>query len=238
VLGRTQARAVPRRTIGGGAYALRRLGPSPVSGDAVYALRDAAALLDEPLDRYVRLRAPPRVQPGHGEHRLGVEGLEAERRVYAQRGRAVGVLGRRHHEQGQRVQPAGELVEHRVSRMLDVVEHQQRRPPCRLRVRQRRLDRVRRAGTRGVQHRAAVAMQLAGQLGRQPRLADSARARDQHEPAGAAMRAPPQLAQPLELRLAVRHRGRGVELRRQIDGLGLRRRERRVLAQDRLVQPA
>ena len=206
----------------------------------MHALRDAAALLDEPLDRDVRLRAPPRIQPGHGKHRLGVERLEAQRRVDAQPGRAVGVLGRRQHEQAQRVQPGGELVErgaHRVSRTLDVVEHQQRRPPCRLRARQRRQGRVRRAGTRGVQHGTAVAMHLAGQLSRQPRLADSARARDQHKPSGAAMRAPPQLAQPLQLRLAARHRRRGVELGRHTDGLGLRRRERGVLAQDCLVQP-
>ena len=119
---------------------------------------------------------------------------------------------------------------------VDVVEHQQRRPPRHPSVGQRRERRLRRARPGRVEHRAAVAAHLARQLRRQPRLAHPARARDQHEPAGAAARAPPLLAQRIELGLPARQRRAGVELGRQLDRVGRRRIELGVLAQDRLVQ--
>jgi hypothetical protein len=88
----------------------------------------------------------------------------------------------------------------------------------------------------GVEHGHAVAVQLEGQLRCQPRLAHPARASDQHEPAGAAVRAPPLLTEGIELGLAARQRRAGVELGRELDRVGRRRIELGILAQDRLVQ--
>jgi hypothetical protein len=79
-------------------------------------------------------------------------------------------------------------------------------------------------------------MHLAAQLRRQPRLAHPARASDQHEPASAAVRAPPLLTQAIDLGVPARQRRAGVQLGRELDRVGGRRIELGVLAQDRLVQ--
>ena len=93
--------------------------------------------------------------------------------------------------------------------------------------RQHRLDRRRRAGAGGVEHRRAVAVQLRRELGRQPRLAD-ARARPRRATSRPAppWASPPVLAQRLEIGLAAQER----QCRRRAPGgarWGLRRGEPR-----------
>ena len=239
VLRRAQHRTLGRDATGRVGQAADNQRARPLARRAVQALRHAAARLGEPLDGYLRVLALARVEPHHGAHAVGVQRRQNERRLRAQPRRDTGILGRGHHEHRQRRQPADQLAE-RGPRLLagaiDVVEHQQRRPPRDPGARQRRERRLRRARPGGVEHRAAVAMHLAAQLRRQPRLAHPARASDQHEPAGAAARASPLLAQGIELGLPARQRRAGVQLGRELDRFGGRRIELGVLAQDRLVQ--
>jgi hypothetical protein len=236
VLGRAQTRTLARRTSRCGTQAPRRLAARPLARGAVYALRDAAALLDQPRDRHLGVLA--RIQSRHGGHSIGVERGKGKRRVDAQLGRKHGILGRRHDEHRQRGQPVDQPAKRGaqlVAAAVEVVEDQQRGPPRRSHAAERGRGSGGRGGARGVEHRAAVALHLAREFGRQPRLADPTHARDQHELTGTAVSAPPALAQPVEIGLAARQRRPGVELGRQPDPLLHHGLERRVLAQDRLV---
>src|SRR5204863_10054355 len=89
--------------------------------------------------------------------------------------------------------------------------------------------------TARVQHGGAGAVDIPGDRGRQPGLADAARTGDEHDPAGAFGRLSPPLAQDCEIPFTSEHGRRvcEIELARQRPRLKL---ERRVLAEDRLVE--
>jgi hypothetical protein len=240
VLGRAQHRALGGDATGGVAQAPDGQRARPLARGAVQALRHPAARLGELLDRYLGVLALARVEPDHRAHAVGVQRRQDDRRVRAQPGRETGILGRGHHEHRDRRQSGHQLAErgpHLLAGDVDVVEHQQRRPPRAPNARQHGERRLRRARPGRVEHRASVAVHLAGQLSRQPRLAHPARARHHYELAGAGVRAPPPHAQGVELGLPAHQRRAGVELGRELDRRGRRRIELSILAQDRLVQP-
>ena len=102
-----------------------------------------------------------------------------------------------------------------LGRLRDVVEDEQRRPVHLFQL--------------AVGDRAAVAAHLLGELLHEPRLADARRSRDEHARARAGASPAPETAQVRKLGVAPDQRGAGRLLPRRV--------ERRVLAQDRLVQP-
>jgi hypothetical protein len=134
-----------------------------------------------------------------------------------------------------------QFVERRSRRgagAVGIVDDEQRRALGARRARHRRAGRARIAGAGDVQHDAAIAMDLARELGGQSRLSRSAGAGDDDEPAGPGVRLAPGLAQRVELGPPADERRAGVELGRQRVGREPRRVEPGILAQDRLVQLA
>ena len=103
-----------------------------------------------------------------------------------------------------------------VGRLCNVVEDEQRRPVHRFQL--------------AVGDGAAVAAHLLGELLHEPRLSDARRSGDHHAGARAGASPAPETAQLGELDVAPDQRGAGRLLTRRV--------ERRVLAQDRLVQAA
>jgi hypothetical protein len=93
VLRRAQDRALGFDTTRDVAHTADGQGARPLDGNAVHAPRDAAARLDEMLDRYLRVGAFARVEPCDGPHAFGVQGRQAQRRVGAQPRRQRGILG-------------------------------------------------------------------------------------------------------------------------------------------------
>ncbi len=197
ILGRAQTRALARRASCGHAQAPCCLRAGPLGCGAVHPLGDTAAGLGELLDRHLGVVA--RIQTGDRGHAREVQRPEPDHhRVRMQVGQRTRVLSSGEHEHGQRGQAAGELVEqrpHLLRDLVDVVEHEQRRAPCRRGGLERGARGVRQAGTGRVAHDAAVAMDIVGQLGHKPRLAHPAPARDQDDPAGATVGVAPVLAQ-------------------------------------------
>ena len=126
---------------------------------------------------------------------------------------------------------------HVAWRAVDVVEHQQRRTPRIARARDGHERRLGRSRPGRVEHRRLLAVGVARDRCRQPGLAHAIRA-DERDKRASARRGPlPTRAHPAQLALAADHRrrGRSGELARQL-GCGGLDVQRRVLAQDRLVQ--
>jgi hypothetical protein len=107
------------------------------------------------------------------------------------------------------------LVRRELGRLRDVVEDEQRRPAHLFQL--------------NVGDGTAVAAHLLGEFLHEPRLSDTRRTRDQHPGARAGASPVPEIAQVRELVVAPDQRRAGRLLPRRF--------ERRVLAQDRLVQP-
>ena len=202
-------------------------------------LRDTATHLDEVLGRGLRVVAPAGIELRYGAHGAGVERRQLEARVGAEPGWEVGTLGRRHHENRKPGQLDDELAERLQVRFIstvNVIGHEQRRRLCLARISQRRARRLRCVRARDVEDPDAVLPQLAGQLGRQPRLAHAARRREQHQPAGAAARSLPVLTEPVQLALPARQERARVELWRQLRRLDRPPGKRRILGEDRALQ--
>ena len=149
----------------------------------MHAPRDPAARLGEPLDGRLHVVARSRVQPSHGGNPACVERRQRQDRGRVQPSRKSCIRRRHQYEERQRRQPAAKLRQRRpqpATRPVGIVNHQKRGPARRSRLRQHLPPRIGGAQVGDVQHLAALAVRLGGQLRREPRLAHPARPRDQH----------------------------------------------------------
>ena len=235
-----QLGAAGLRAIGDGADVARGLASRPLARGLVDAARHPRARLEQPLRRDVRRRAARRVAGGDLAHRLGVDRAELEHagRLHGrERGGRLGGGDDEHGDVGEPRRDAGELGADPFAGAVGVVEDEQRGLGRLARAAQRDEHRVGRAVAAGVQDRDAGAVHRARELGREPRLAGAARARERDEPAAAAVaRELPALQQPPELVVAADERLRrgGVQRGGQLR-VGRPALQPRVLAQDRLL---
>ena len=236
-LDRAQVGAARRGAPGDRAHPSRGLAARPVAGDLVHPARHAPAHVEQPLVRDVIGRVRGRVEEGDLAHRGEVERLEHDRLVNAEvRERLLVVPG--HEDENLAVrgcsQRLAQFGAHLGGRLVGVVQHEQRRA-LRLTGVGHRVEQ-RAAAAVGGQHRGATAVDGAGQLGGDPRLAAPATAGDREDRAAPGSGGVPALPQHGEPVVAPDQR-RGserVELGRE---LGRRRGiERRILAQDRGLQ--
>ena len=159
-----------RRALGRGAQPPGGLGARPFARGAVDALRHAAALEGQSLDRYV-VRTGAGVERGDGAHAVGVERSEAQRSVGA---RVTMRRGSHQHRRTPR-QIIRQRAVHLLAGAIEIVEHQQRRAPRRAQAVERGPRRLRWACAGGVEHERPVPVRLDGELGGQAGLADAAR---------------------------------------------------------------
>jgi hypothetical protein len=243
VLGRAQPGTARRRAPGGTAQAADALGPRPLDRSLVDLARHAAAVLHQAGDRHLHVlaRVRVRVEARDGGHVVGAERSERDGRVDARRDGRVAGLRRGEDQDRQRVEALGQLAQrraHLLAGAVDVVDDEQRRSSRPGRAGDRGARGVRIAGTGGVQHDRAVAVDLARHLRGQPRLPHAAGAEHEDEAPAPGVSVAPRLAQHVELGLAARKRRARVELGRQRLGFERRQVELRILAQDRVVQLA
>jgi hypothetical protein len=231
-LPRTQLVAAFRGALGHRVDASRRLATGPAPDKVEDAPRHARGVRQH-LERDV-------VAAGEGARRIGVQRAEGER------------VSRAHAVERIRVPPAGDDEERQAREdgreraegcrplaraSIDVVRHQQRGPRRRADPGQRRRHVGGAVAAGRIPHHPAVAMHLARELGREPRLAHPGGADHGDEAPRTGPRRVPVRAEPAERGVAPherRLRG-GVQLRRQV-GRGRLELERRVLGQDRVLE--
>ena len=160
----------------------RGLAPRPVAGDLVHTARHAAAHVEQPLVRDAVGRVRGRVQEGDLAHGGEVERLEHDRLVSAEvRERLLVVAG--HEDEDLAVGGCSQLLAQLGAdlggRLVGVVQHEQRRAVRLTGVGHRVEQRA--AAAAGGQHRGATAVDGAGQLGGDPRLAAPATAGDRED---------------------------------------------------------
>ena len=109
----------------------------------------------------------------------------------------------------------GRGLEHGGRGIVGVVEHEQRRELALLRAADRLERGVGGARARGVEHRRSLALNLGGELGREPGLADPRRAEDERDPGPTRPGLGPALSQPPQLAVSTgEQRGAALELAR------------------------
>ena len=218
---------------------------SPLAGGSVDAQRHPLALGE---------------QCPHGDDDAlgGIEGGDLGRRILAQRVEAQALGGARLQQGGKRRRAllvvmkdadqeraalglAGQGrggLEDRGRGVVGVVEDEERRSVARGGLGDGRQRRHGEFATAGVEDRGALALDLGGELGHQPRLADPGRPPDHHADDPALARPRPAPAQPVKLALAPGEQRRAaLELGGELDDRR-RRVEARVLGEDLLLQAA
>ena len=237
-LERPRLGAARGRAVGHGVDAARRLVPCPLPRDLVHAARHAAAGLEQGLDRHQVGPAGGGVEACDRPNGVGAERLERDRVARLEPGERRRLLPGGQDEHGQaterrreRPQVGAQIGRHAIG----AVDHDQRRPPSGACARDRHRHAFRRSRTGGVDHRRALTVGLARQLGGEPGLAHPVRAGDRHQRARAGGRVQPVLPQPADVVVAADQQRRCVELGRELPDRRLDV-ERRVLAQDRVVQ--
>ena len=178
--------ALGRRPIGDRAQPAGRLRARPLGRETMRPLWHSTALRGQLRGGDLRVRG---VQRGDGRDLIRAERPEREppgtRQPFGQAG--IGAGHNAKERRGREV--AGQLGQCASHRVVDVLEHEQRRAPSRVRPRD---------GVRAVEHEPTLPVHLARQLGGQPRAADPRRAAQDDGRAAAATGLRPRLAQSLE----------------------------------------
>ena len=221
-----------------GRNAPRRPLARPLAGGVVYAARHAAARAQEPFERHAvaggllgRVQSRDRADP------LGPELPQVEHAVRLER---LDRLRMRRGREDERVRPrqAAQRGQHSIACPVRVVEDEEHR----IRRRGGAVDSIEAllggAEAGRVDHGRAVAVGGHRHLGRQPRLAHAPRAGQDEPPAGAGAGLVPAREQPLELVVSPGDRRRCGRFQRVREIGRPRALQRRVVAQDRLVERA